>query len=119
MFDLKQYIVNSGLSQKEFGARLGYTESYISRVINGQVPLNGKFISKCQAIFGELPQFSTVTQVDSEQFMEAAYLPISAQAGYLDSMESYNTTENLETMLIRMVLKTSGYILTSANNLSA
>jgi len=32
---------------------------------------------------------------------------------------SYNTTENLETMLIRMVLKTSGYILTSANNLSA
>jgi len=111
VFDIRQFIKSSGLSQKEFGAKLGYTESYMSRVINGQVPLNDKFISKCQAIFGDLPQVSTVTQVDSDQFMEAAYLPISAQAGYLDSMESDNTIENLETMLIPKEFEKGNYLI--------
>lgn len=35
-----------GESEKEIAERLGYTKSSFSQIVNGKVPLSGKFISK-------------------------------------------------------------------------
>ncbi|MEN9370672.1 MAG: hypothetical protein RI952_1537 [Bacteroidota bacterium] len=51
MFDLKTFIRDQRISQIELANKLGYTESYISRIFNGETPLNAKFIDRLNRAF--------------------------------------------------------------------
>lgn len=105
------------VSIEKLASELGVSrQTYYNWIESKNIP--SKFYNKACEVLGinqgqmtsQQPQ-STVTQVDSDQFMEAAYLPISAQAGYLDSMESDNTIENLETMLIPKEFEKGNYLI--------
>lgn len=102
MADIKTYIFTSGLTQREICDKLGCTEPYLSKILNGKVPLNDKFLSKFKKAF---PDFETDAPrnealiIDSPDWMEVPFLPIAAQAGYLDSLDQ-DTELNLERMLI-------------------
>lgn len=128
MIDIRQYIENNRISQIELSKELGYTESYISRILNGQTPMNLKFMAKFKAKYPDIdinvnslsePQTDytpspkllkqEVRQVSEQDFMVADYLPIEAQAGYLDGLETQHLPE-LGHMLVPREFEKGNYL---------
>ena len=48
---LKEFMSEMDMSQEEMGHNLGFQQSHISRVLNGAVEPNARFIAKMMAAF--------------------------------------------------------------------
>lgn len=116
MADIKAYIFSNSISQRELSQKLGYTEAYISKVLNGKLPINDKFLAVFKAAYPDFDDnqrsIHNEARIVDPQWMEVIYLPITAQAGYLDSLEQDERLElNLETMLIPTEHEKGNYVI--------
>ncbi len=49
---IKEQIVDRGMSQKEFAARMDMSEKYISKLINGEVLLTSEMAMRLEMVLG-------------------------------------------------------------------
>jgi len=128
MFDLRRFIKDFKLTQKELSLFLRKDQSAITRVKKGhmafpndwKVAIKDKFginvddyklensliIQDPKSKYGK----QEVIQSPSQDFQMADFLPIEAQAGYLDSLESQALPE-LEQMLIPKEFEKGNYLI--------
>lgn len=139
MSNIHTYIKIKKLSNNDIAKALGYSPEHISRILTGATALNHKFLGKFKEAYPDfdnnvnplfienindlpdnvLQEPSTLYQLDSQNdiiqvpfsdFMETAYLPIEAQAGYLDSLEGQEVAK-LDTMLIPREFEKGNYLI--------
>jgi len=131
--NIKRFAELNNISQAEIARKLGYSVTHINRIFTGALPSNIKFEAKFKESYPEYENFllqsgnlaneaitayksdissiSELKQVPFSDFMETEYLPIEAQAGYLDSLESQELLK-LETMLIPKEFEKGNYLVT-------
>jgi len=55
--EIKAYIRTNNLKQIDLAKKMGYTQAYLSRVLNGHDPLTDEFVYKFrEAVTGETPE---------------------------------------------------------------
>lgn len=52
MDKLREFLTAQGLTQREAADKLGVTEEYLSRILNGKTPLTNAIIGRVGNIFG-------------------------------------------------------------------
>lgn len=53
MFDLRAFLKEKNISQRDFSAKIGYSEAYISRVLSENSPMNEKLEAKVHKAYPE------------------------------------------------------------------
>lgn len=121
MVDLQALLNRLGLNQRELAATVGKSEQAITNVKKGKMPFPVEWKDVIREKFNvEVDDFEVIEQSDKTvdevrqipngDFMEVSYLPISAQAGYLDALESQVEVE-LQTMLIPTEFEKGNYLI--------
>lgn len=134
MFDLEGLLKFAKLKQNQFGEIIGVSDSAVTKVKQGKMNLPDDWRIKIKEKLGIDPsQFdefnyispdnqlrepgtsqysnsSLIKQVPFSDFMETEYLPIEAQAGYLDCLET-QTMPKLDTMLISKEFEKGDYLI--------
>lgn len=100
---------------KVLSEALGEDKSNVSKILNGKIEPSARFIEKFYNKFGDRLETSgkkvvkEVIQVEYDGFMEVDYLPIHAQAGYLNNLAQHEETE-LPTMLVPKEFEKGKYL---------
>lgn len=69
---IKEQLVDRGMSQKEFAARMGMSEKHISRLINGEVLLTSETAVKLEVVLGVPARFwSNLEAIYREKLIKA------------------------------------------------
>lgn len=138
MFDLEGLLKFAKLKQNQFGEIIGVSDSAVTKVKQGKMNLPDDWRIKIKEKLGIDPsQFdefnyispdnqlrepgtsqysnsSLIKQVPFSDFMETDFLPIEAQAGYLDGLETQDMPK-LETMLIPKEFEKGNYLVVEIN----
>lgn len=142
MSNLHEYIKLKKLSNNDISKALGYSPEHISRILSGATTLNHKFLGKFKEAYpdfdnninplisenipilhdnqlrepgtSQYSNSSLIKQVPFSDFMETDFLPIEAQAGYLDGLETQDMPK-LETMLISKEFEKGNYLVVEIN----
>ena len=72
MIDLKRFILDKNISQRDLCNAIGYSEAYVSRVLSGASPMNEKFeaiIRKAYPDYFEKPMEAKENSVDYQKNM--------------------------------------------------
>jgi transcriptional regulator with XRE-family HTH domain len=113
MTDLKNFIETKNLTQREFAIKIGYSEEYLSRVLNGKIHLKIKLIAAIHKVFpdfntnlNEMPSINQNTMslpkfnhgIGFNHGKITRNIPLITRYTYASYVEHYNDQEFLDSM---------------------
>lgn len=126
MIDLERLLADINLNQKELATLVGVTAQSVTHVKKSKMDfpkewkktINDKFqinVDDYEIIIANEPETkyipkSEAVQKDDSEFMEVAYLPRYAQAGYLDSIQD-ESIPDVETKLVPKEYEKGNYLI--------
>lgn len=103
---LKRYLFEKKVSQTELSTNLGYSDTYISRILNGKDKINTKFIATFLDKYKDfdsneefaLPKYTEKIEPVKLNFRLAPVINRYAYASYTDSWDDPEFIETLQTL---------------------